>query len=45
VLLPLIGSIQNINELDAMQTISFALLAFQNGFFWEVVLERVQPKS
>ena len=45
VLLPLIGSIQNIKELDAMQTISFALLAFQNGFFWEVVLERVQPKS
>ena len=27
-----------------MQVVSFALRAFQNGFFWHVVLEPSQPK-
>ena len=44
-LLPLIGSIQGARELQPMQVVSFALLAFQNGFFWQVVLERAQPKA
>jgi hypothetical protein len=44
-LLPLIGSLQGMKELQPMQVVSFALLAFQNGFFWQVVLERTQPKS
>jgi hypothetical protein len=43
-LLPLIGSVQGAEDLQAMQMVSFALLAFQNGFFWQVVLERGQPK-
>jgi len=44
-LLPLIGSVQGVRDLQPMQVVSFALLAFQNGFFWQVVLERVQPKT
>jgi drug/metabolite transporter (DMT)-like permease len=40
VLLPLLGSILDTPELTAIQLISFGFLAFQNGFFWEVVLER-----
>lgn len=43
VLLPLIGSVQTSRELASVQVISFALLAFQNGFFWQVVLERASP--
>jgi hypothetical protein len=43
VLLPLISSVQAVRTLETMQVISFALLAFQNGFFWQVVLERAQP--
>jgi hypothetical protein len=42
ILLPLIGSVQGTKELEPMQVVSFALLAFQNGFFWEVVLERAK---
>ena len=44
-LLPLIGSVQGVRDLQPMQVVCFALLAFQNGFFWHVVLERAQPKS
>jgi hypothetical protein len=43
-LLPLIGSVQGVKDLQPMQVVSFALLAFQNGFFWQVVLGRAQPK-
>ncbi len=43
-LLPLMGSVQGVKDLEPMQVVSFALLAFQNGFFWQVVLERAQPK-
>jgi hypothetical protein len=44
VLLPLISSVQAVKDLEPIQVISFALLAFQNGFFWQVVLERASPK-
>jgi hypothetical protein len=44
VLLPLISSVQAVKTLETTQLISFALLAFQNGFFWQVVLERAQPR-
>jgi hypothetical protein len=44
VLLPLIGSVQAVKEFETMQVISFGLLAFQNGFFWQVILERAAPK-
>jgi hypothetical protein len=39
-LLPLVGSIQAVKDLEAIQLVSFALLAFQNGFFWQAVLAR-----
>jgi hypothetical protein len=38
VLLPLIASLQTTGELTGMQFVSFGLLAFQNGFFWQAVL-------
>lgn len=44
-LLPLIGSLQGEGKLEAIQTISFALLAFQNGFFWQAVLAQARPKT
>jgi hypothetical protein len=44
-LLPLIGSVQAGKDLEAIQVVSFALLAFQNGFFWQVVLAQARPKS
>lgn len=43
-LLPLIGSVEATKELEPMQVLSFALLAFQNGFFWQMVLGRARPK-
>lgn len=47
VLLPLLGTIQGATSFETIQTISFAILSFQNGFFWKVVLEnakkQVQP--
>jgi len=42
-LLPLIGSIQAVRSLEVMQVVSFALLAFQNGFFWQAVLAAAKP--
>lgn len=44
-LLPLIGSVQGVKDLQPVQVVSFALLAFQNGFFWEVVLERARTTT
>jgi hypothetical protein len=43
VLMPLIGSLQWDGTLNTMQTVSFAFLAFQNGFFWQKVLEGAKP--
>lgn len=45
VLLPLIGSVQTSGELNGMQVVSFALLAFQNGFFWQAVLQGAKPTT
>lgn len=44
VLLPLIGSVQTTGELSGMQVVCFAVLAFQNGFFWQAVLSGAKPK-
>lgn len=38
VLLPLVGSIQGMSGIEAVQLISLCCLAFQNGFFWKTVL-------
>ena len=43
VLLPLIGSVQTTGELSGMQIVSFGVLAFQNGFFWQAVLAGAKP--
>jgi hypothetical protein len=43
VLLPLIGSVQANGNLSGMQIISFSVLAFQNGFFWQAVLTAAKP--
>ncbi len=45
VLLPLFGSVQGMQELKTIQMLSFGLLAFQNGFFWQVVLDSAKPKT
>jgi hypothetical protein len=45
ILLPLISSIQKTGNLNDMQAVSFAFLAFQNGFFWQAVLEKATPKT
>lgn len=45
IFLPLIGSVQGLTGLESMQMISFAILAFQNGFFWKEVFGRVQQKA
>jgi hypothetical protein len=44
VLLPLIGSLSG-ESLEAMQLMSLALLAFQNGYFWQQVLKDAKPKT
>jgi hypothetical protein len=44
VLLPLLGTVQGIGaDLKEMQVVSFAFLAFQNGFFWRSVLDAARP--
>jgi hypothetical protein len=45
VLLPLLGTIPKAGEVGSLQLICFAILGFQNGFFWRVVLERAKPKT
>lgn len=42
VLLPLLGSVAGA-KLEALQFVCFAILAFQNGFFWQRVLADASP--
>jgi hypothetical protein len=44
ILLPLIGSMQG-GSLEPIQLVCFAILAFQNGFFWQHVLRNAKPSS
>ncbi|CAK8724738.1 hypothetical protein KKHLCK_14850 [Candidatus Electrothrix laxa] len=44
VFLPLVSSVQGLAGLESMQMVSFALLAFQNGFFWKEVYSRAKKK-
>lgn len=44
VLLPLIGSLSN-GPLETLQLFSMALLAFQNGYFWQQVLKDAKPRT
>ena len=43
VLLPLLGTVQPDVRPQAIQVISLAILAFQNGFFWRTVFEKAKP--
>ena len=44
VLLPLIGSIQATTSIAPIQMISLAILAYQNGFFWKVIVDRTEEQ-
>jgi hypothetical protein len=44
-LFPLVGSVHGTRAFEPIQVVSFALLAFQNGFFWQAVLQRSRPKK
>jgi hypothetical protein len=44
ILLPLLGSLQGI-ALGSLQMICFAILAFQNGLFWQQVLQEAKPST
>jgi CDP-diglyceride synthetase len=44
IFLPLVGSVQSASGLESIQMITFAILAFQNGFFWKEVLSNVKEK-
>jgi hypothetical protein len=44
-MIPLIASMQGVKEFQPIQMVSFALLAFQNGFFWQAVLQRSRAKN
>jgi uncharacterized membrane protein YesL len=39
---PLVASVQGA-ELEPIQLVSFTILAFQNGFFWQQVLKDAKP--
>jgi hypothetical protein len=45
VLLPLLGTIALSGEVNGLQLICFAILGFQNGFFWQAVLDRAKPTT
>jgi len=44
VLLPMLGTVQGARSIESVQLISLALLAFQNGYFWKVVLDRTEKQ-
>lgn len=43
VLLPLLGTLEGHPQVETVQLIWFALLAFQNGFFWRIVFDHAKP--
>jgi hypothetical protein len=45
VLIPFIASVQTAGNFNTLQLVSFGLLAFQNGFFWQSVLSAARPVS
>lgn len=40
VLLPLLGSVGTTGDITEMQLVFLILVAFQNGFFWKIVLQK-----
>lgn len=45
VLLPLLGTLQAVSQVEPVQVLSFSFLAFQNGFFWKMILERTRTQT
>jgi hypothetical protein len=45
VVLPLLASVQKSGDLETIQIVSFAFLAFQNGFFWRSIMEDARPST
>jgi len=45
VLLPLLGTFPFGGKVEPIQWIAFAILAFQNGFFWRVIFERAKETT
>ena len=45
VLLPFLGTFPFGSQPEPVQVASFAILAFQNGFFWRVIFERAKGNS
>jgi hypothetical protein len=44
IFLPSIGQVSDLDAVSPIQVITFTLIAFQNGFFWKGVFERVRNK-
>jgi hypothetical protein len=44
VLLPLLGTVENRVDVESTQAVCFAILAFQNGFFWRTVFDHAQRR-
>jgi hypothetical protein len=44
VMLPLIGSLPNENQITTLQWVSLGFLGFQNGFFWRKIFEKVSTQ-
>mgnify|MGYP006301507891 CR=1 FL=1 len=42
ILLPLIGSLGENSQIEKIQLISLSILAYQNGFFWNIILEKTK---
>jgi ABC-type antimicrobial peptide transport system permease subunit len=43
-LIPLIGSVQGVEEITEFQLVSLMLLGYQNGFFWKEFYRRIQKE-
>lgn len=41
ILLPLIGTLPSSTDLESLQLICLSIIAFQNGFFWKTIFERI----
>ena len=42
VLLPMIGTVQGAAAIEPLQLFTLGVLSFQNGFFWETILEQTK---
>ena len=44
-LLPLLASLDSCGERSNLQNVSFLLLAFQNGFFWRSLFQKIRTRE